>query len=87
MCRCLLRNERAPDEDGIEIVANREGLQDVAEVCSALSRLSTEEGRTAANHYHFADHVNSAQDGSLLLKFDFGLISEAPICAHVEETC
>jgi hypothetical protein len=56
-----------PYHDGVEIVGNREGLQDLAEICLALSRLSLEEAKTAANHYHFADYMNSAEDGSVPL--------------------
>jgi hypothetical protein len=44
-------------EDGFEVVGNREGLRDLAEVCLALSRLSMGEAQTAANHYHFADYA------------------------------
>lgn len=53
-------------EDGeIEIVGNREGLKFLAGVCSSLSELSDEEAKTAANHYHFADYMNTADDGSI----------------------
>jgi hypothetical protein len=58
-------------DDGFEIVGNREGLKGFAEVCLALSRLSDEEARTAANHYHFADYMNSADDGSVPLVVRF----------------
>ena len=56
-----------PHRDGFEIVGNREGLQDLAEVCLVLSRLSDEEAKTAANHYHFASHMNNAEEGSIPL--------------------
>jgi hypothetical protein len=57
-------------KDGFEIVGNREGLQGLAEVCLALSR-SAEEARTAANHYHFADYMNNAEDGSVPVMIRF----------------
>ena len=58
-------------EDGFEVVGNREGLRDLAEVCLALSRLSMGEAQTAANHYHFADYVNNAETGSVPLIIRF----------------
>jgi hypothetical protein len=51
----------------IEIVANRAGLKDFAEVCARLSELSDEEMKTAANHYHIADYMRNAEEGSLEL--------------------
>ena len=49
----------------IEIVGNRAALKDLADVCLGLSELSDEEVRTAANHYHVADYLNNAEEGSL----------------------
>ena len=54
-----------PYQDGFEIIGNREGLQWLADVCAGLSQLSLEEARTAANHYHLADYLNSAGEGSV----------------------
>jgi hypothetical protein len=51
----------------IEIVANRAGLKDLAEVCAKLGELSDEELKTAANHYHIADYMSNAEEGSLEL--------------------
>jgi hypothetical protein len=51
----------------IEIIGNRAGLLDLAEVCYKLSRLTDEEAATAANHYHIADYMNNAEEGSLEL--------------------
>jgi hypothetical protein len=51
--------------DGCEIIGNRDGLQDLSEVCLAPSRLSDGEAKTAANHYHFAEYMNDAEEGSL----------------------
>lgn len=60
-----------PYQDGVEIVGNVEGLKGLAEVCLTLSRLSLEEARTPANHYHFADYMKSAEDGSVPLIIRF----------------
>ena len=51
----------------IEIIGNRAGLKDLADVCRGLSELSDEEAGTAANHYHLADYMNNAEEGSLEL--------------------
>jgi hypothetical protein len=51
----------------IEIVANRAGLKELGDVCHRLSELSDEEARTGANHYHIADYMNNAEEGSLEL--------------------
>jgi hypothetical protein len=51
--------------DGIEVVGNREGLKHLGEICLALSDLSDSEAVTAANHYHFADFMNNAEEGSI----------------------
>ena len=49
----------------IEIIGNRAGLKDLADVCQRLSELSDEETKTGANHYHIADYMNNAEEGSL----------------------
>lgn len=54
-------------EDGIEIAGDREGLQALADICVALSRLSDAEAHTPANHYHIADYMNTAEEGSIPL--------------------
>lgn len=51
----------------LEIIGNRAGLKDLADVCKALSELSDEEASTPANHYHISDFMNNAEDGSLEL--------------------
>ncbi len=56
-----------PYEGGFEIAGNREGLQGLAEVCLALSRLSADAVKTAANHYHFDDDMNNVEAGSVPL--------------------
>ncbi|MFL6228559.1 MAG: hypothetical protein ACJ741_07240 [Pyrinomonadaceae bacterium] len=58
---------RRLESGGVEIVGNRAGLSDLAEVCHRLSELSDEQARTAANHYHVADYMNNAEAGSLEL--------------------
>ena len=55
------------DGGEIEVVGNRAGLKELAEVCRRLSELSGEEAKTPANHYHFADFMNNAEEGSLEL--------------------
>jgi hypothetical protein len=55
------------DSGEIEIIGNRAGLKDLADVCSKLSELSDDEAKTGANHYHIADYMNNAEDGSLEL--------------------
>ncbi len=53
-------------KDGeIEIIGNRKGLKDLADICVALSELSDEEAKTAANHYHLADYMNNLEEGSV----------------------
>jgi hypothetical protein len=51
----------------IEVVGNRTGLRELAAICVGLANLSDEEAKTAANHFHFADFMNTADDGSLEL--------------------
>jgi len=48
-------------------LGNRAGLKDLAEICRGLSKLSAEDAKTAANHYHIADYMNNAEEGSLQL--------------------
>lgn len=49
----------------LEIIGNRAGLKDLGDVCQRLSELSDEEAKTGANHYHIADYMNNAEEGSL----------------------
>ncbi len=51
----------------IEIIGNRAGLKDLADECNRLSELSDEEAKAGANHYHIADYMNNAEEGSLEL--------------------
>jgi hypothetical protein len=51
----------------IEMMGNHAGLKDLANVCQRLSTLSDEEAKTGANHYHIADYMNNAEEGSLEL--------------------
>jgi hypothetical protein len=51
----------------LEIMGNRAGLKDLADVCQSLSNLTDEEAKTPANHYHIADYMNNAEEGSLEL--------------------
>ena len=55
-------------EDGeIHIHGNRAALKNLADACAALCELSDEEAKTAANHFHYADYMNSAAEGSIAL--------------------
>ena len=49
----------------VHILGNRAGLRDLAKVCAGLSALSDEDAKTAANHFIYADYMNSADDGSI----------------------
>lgn len=49
----------------IEIIGNRAGLRDLADVCRSFSEMSDEELKTHSNHYHIADYMNNAEEGSL----------------------
>ena len=51
----------------IEVVGNRAALKDLADVCARLSELSDEDVKTPANHYHIADYMSNAEEGSLEL--------------------
>ena len=55
-------------QDGeVEIWGNRAGLKFLAEVCLGLSGITDDalKAKKAANHYHFADFLNSAEEGSV----------------------
>jgi hypothetical protein len=56
----------------LEVIGNRAGLRDLAEVCRGLSELSDDDAQTPANHYHIADYMNNAEDGSLelIIRYD-----------------
>lgn len=60
------------DGGEIELIGNRAGLRDLADVCQGLSELSDDQAKTAANHYHIADYMNNADDGSLelIIRYD-----------------
>ena len=55
-----------PYQDGFEIAGNREGLRELARVCLALADLpeNDAEARRLGNHYHFADYLDTAEEGS-----------------------
>ena len=56
----------------LEIIGNRAGLKDLADVCLGLSELTDEEAKTPANHYHISDFFNNAEEGSLelIIRYD-----------------
>jgi hypothetical protein len=60
------------DTGELEVIGNRAGLRDLAEVCRGLSELSDDDAQTPANHYHIADYMNNAEDGSLelIIRYD-----------------
>ena len=60
------------DTGELEVIGNRPGLKDLAGVCQGLSELSDDEAKTPANHYHIADYMNNAEDGSLelIIRYD-----------------
>jgi hypothetical protein len=47
-------------------VGNRAGLRELARVCLALADLPehNEESKRLGNHYHFADYMNTLEEGS-----------------------
>jgi hypothetical protein len=51
----------------IEIEGNREGLTALAAICSGLAKLTPEELRTPANHYHLDEHFWGTEQGSIPL--------------------
>jgi hypothetical protein len=51
----------------IEIVGNREGLAALAAICSGLARLTSDELRTPANHYHLDEYFWGTEKGSIPL--------------------
>ena len=56
-------------DGALEIIANREGLEGLAEICLQLAALpedDTEAGKLG-NHYHYADYMSNAEEGSLEL--------------------
>ena len=55
-----------PYEDGFEIVGNRDGLRRLAKVCLDLAELPEDaaEARKIGNHFHFADYMNTLEDGA-----------------------
>ena len=55
------------DSGELEVIGNRAGLKDLAGVCQGLSELSDDQAKTPANHYHIADYMNNAEEGSLEL--------------------
>jgi hypothetical protein len=56
-------------EKGVEIVGNREGLLGLADICARLARLPEDdaEARRLGNHYHYAEYMNNAEEGSIEL--------------------
>ena len=61
-----LKLKSYPYQDGFEIVGNRAGLRELARVCLALAELpeDDEEAKRLGNHYHFAEYMNTLEEGS-----------------------
>jgi hypothetical protein len=55
-----------PYNEGFEIVGNRAGLRELARVRLALADLpeDDEESKRLGNDYHFADYMNTLEEGS-----------------------
>jgi len=51
-------------------VGNREGLRWLADVCLRLADLpeNDEQARKLGNHYHFSEHMNNLEAGSVSFK-------------------
>jgi hypothetical protein len=56
-------------DQSVQIIGNREGLRGLAEVALQLADLpeDDEQARKLGNHYHFADYMNNAEEGSVPL--------------------
>jgi hypothetical protein len=54
-------------EDGFEIIANRQGLLGLANICQQLAALpeNPEESQRLGNHYQYAPWMNNAADDSI----------------------
>lgn len=55
--------------DGVEIIANREGLTGLADICQRLAMLP-EDGDLAkqrGNHYHYAPWMDNTEGDSIAL--------------------
>jgi len=49
----------------VEILANREGMNFLSDICAGLGDLTDEEARTPANHWHINELMNTAEKGSI----------------------
>ena len=61
------RIEAVATSDGFEIIANREGLLGLAEICQRLAALpeNANEAQAMGNHYHYAPWMNNADEDSI----------------------
>ena len=75
------------DTGELEVVGNRAGLEDLADVCRGLSELSDDDAKTPANHYHIADYMNNIEDGSLelIIRYDPKPVSSGGIGGATEQ--
>jgi hypothetical protein len=56
-------------DDGVEIIANREGLNGLADICQRLAKLPEDNdlAKQLGNHYHYAPWMNNTEDDSITL--------------------
>ncbi len=53
------------DNGEVEILANREGMSFLSEICYGLSKLTDEKAKIPANHWHIDEFMNTAEKGSI----------------------
>jgi hypothetical protein len=60
----VVRSDR--HDEAFQIIANREGLMGLAEICLRLAMLpeNDEEAAKLGGHYHYAEWMNNAEPGS-----------------------
>lgn len=51
--------------DEVVVAGDREALAYLADVCLNLSKMTAEDVQTGNNHYHIADYMNNAEEGSI----------------------
>jgi hypothetical protein len=54
-------------DGSVLVVGNRRGLLGLAEICTQLANLpeTREESRRLGNHYHYEEHMNNTEPGSV----------------------
>ena len=54
-------------ENEVVIAGDRDDLRYQEEICLNLSQITDEDVRTGNNHYHIADYLGNAEEGSVPL--------------------